>query len=73
MEKLATLWLTEIETAVDADTKSPGTLDAYRSIYRRHVKPALGEARVREVDTPVVDRWMPCRPAEPPNCGTCLT
>jgi integrase len=58
MEKVATLWLAEIECAVDAGTKSPGTLDAYRSIYRRHVKPALGGLRVREVDTPVVDRFL---------------
>jgi integrase len=58
MEKLATLWLTEIEAAVDAGTKSPGTLDAYRSIYRRHVKPALGDIRVQELDTPVVDRFL---------------
>jgi integrase len=52
------LWLTEVEQAVDAGSKSPGTLDAYRSIYRRHIKPALGELRVREVDTPVVDRML---------------
>ncbi|MGH3755438.1 MAG: tyrosine-type recombinase/integrase [Pseudonocardiaceae bacterium] len=58
MDKLAGLWLAEIERAVDAGTKSPGTLDAYRSIYRRHVKPALGALRVREVDTPVVDRIL---------------
>jgi hypothetical protein len=58
MEKMATLWLAEIERAVDAGTKSPGTLDAYRSIYRRHVEPALGGLRVREVDTPVVDRFL---------------
>ena len=58
MDKLAELWLAEIERAVDAGTKSPGTLDAYRSIYRRHVKPALGALRVREVDTPVADRVL---------------
>jgi hypothetical protein len=58
VEKVAELWLTEVEQAVDADSKSPGTLDAYRSIYRRHIKPALGELRVREVDTPVVDRML---------------
>ncbi len=56
--KVAELWLAEIERAVDAGTKSPGTLDAYRSIYRRHVKPALGSLRVREVDTPAVDRFL---------------
>ena len=58
MEKVAELWLAEIERAVNAGTRSPGTLDAYRSIYRRHVKPALGGLRVREVDTPVVDRFL---------------
>jgi integrase len=58
MEKLARLWLAEIEAAVEAGTKSPGTLDAYRSIYHRHVKPALGGLRVQEVDTPVVDRLL---------------
>ena len=58
MDKLAELWLAEIERAVDAGTKSPGTLDTYRSIYRRHVKPALGALRVREVNTPVVDRVL---------------
>lgn len=58
MDKLAELWLAEIERAVDAGTRSPGTLDAYRSIYRRHVKSALGALRVREVNTPVVDRVL---------------
>ena len=53
--KVAELWLTEIEQAVDAGRRSPGTLDAYRSVYRRHVKPAVGELRVREITTPVVD------------------
>jgi integrase len=56
--KVAQLWLAEVERTVDAGTKSPGTLDAYRSIYQRHVKPALGSLRVREVDIPVVDRVL---------------
>jgi integrase len=56
--KIAELWLAEIERAVDSGSKSPGTLDAYRSIYQRHVKLALGSLRVREVDTPVVDRVL---------------
>ncbi len=58
IEQVAELWLAEIEQAVDAGSKSPSTLDAYRTIYRRHVKPALGELRVREVDTPAVDRVL---------------
>lgn len=50
--------MAEIEQAVNGGSKSPSTLDTYRTIYRRHVKPALGELRVREVDTPVVDRVL---------------
>lgn len=56
--KVAELWLADVERAVDAGQRSPGTLDTYRSIYRRHVRPALGELRVREVTTPVVDRAL---------------
>jgi integrase len=56
--KVADLWLKEVERAVDAGTRSPGTLDTYRSILRRHVRPALAALRVREVDTPVVDRVL---------------
>lgn len=56
--KVAELWLAELEQAVDAGRRSPGTLDTYGSVYRRHVKPALGALRVREVTTPVVDRAL---------------
>jgi hypothetical protein len=55
IEKVAELWLVEFEQAVNGGSKSPSTLDTYRTIYGRHVKPALGELRVREVDTPVVE------------------
>ncbi|MBA2324015.1 MAG: hypothetical protein H0V92_08410 [Pseudonocardiales bacterium] len=44
--------------AVDAGTRSPGTLDTYRSIFRQHVKPALDELQVQEVKTPAVDRAL---------------
>jgi integrase len=56
--KVAELWLAEIEQQVDAGRRSPGTLNTYTSVYRRHVKPALGELRVREITTPVVDRAL---------------
>ncbi|ODU07304.1 MAG: hypothetical protein ABS81_02070 [Pseudonocardia sp. SCN 72-86] len=56
--KVADLWLDEIEKAVDAGSRSPGTLDTYSSILRRHVRPALGELRIREVTTPAVDRAL---------------
>lgn len=56
--KVAELWLTEVREAVDAGRRSPGTLDIYASVYRRHVEPALGEMRIREITTPVVDRAL---------------
>lgn len=56
--KVADLWLAEVEEAVESDRRSPGTLDIYRSIYRRHVRPALADLRVREITTPVVDRAL---------------
>lgn len=55
---VAALWLAEVERAVDEGRRSPGTLDTYRSIYRRHVEPAVGELRIREITTPVVDRAL---------------
>ncbi len=56
--KVADLWIAQVERAVDAGNRSPGTLDTYSSILRRHVRPALGELRVAEVTTPVVDRVL---------------
>jgi len=50
--------LREVERLVDAGRRSPGTLNAYRSIYRRHVDPALGAPRIREVTTLVIDRML---------------
>lgn len=56
--KVAEMWFLEVEQQVADGSKSPGTLDTYRSIYKRHVRPALGELRVHEVKTPVVDRVL---------------
>jgi integrase len=58
LAKVARLWLAEVEQAVDAGQRSPGTLDTYRSVYRRHVEPALGSLRVREITTPAADRAL---------------
>jgi integrase len=56
--RVAELWLAEVERAVDAGRRSPGTLDTYRIIYRVHVEPEIGALRVREVTTPAVDRAL---------------
>lgn len=46
------------EAAGPAPRRRRRRLDAYRSIYRRHVEPAVGELRIREITTPVVDRAL---------------
>ena len=53
--KVAELWFAELEAMVDNGKRSPGILDTYRYIYGTHVKPAVGELRVRELTTPRAD------------------
>lgn len=38
--------------------RATGTLDVYRRTIKNHVRPALGELRIREVTMPVVDRHL---------------
>ena len=56
ISKAAELWFAELEKAVDDGQRSPGTLTVYRSVYRGHVEPRLGELRMCEASTPVVER-----------------
>jgi integrase len=56
--KVAELWFAEMRALVEAGRRSPGTLDTYGYIYGNHVKAALGELRMREITTPVVDRAL---------------
>src|SRR5215211_1861940 len=51
---LAEAWFAEIS----AQDRSPGTLRAYRDRLDRQIIPALGNLRVRELPTGVVDRHM---------------
>lgn len=52
----ADLWLAKIRALVKEGRRSPGTLTTYQSQLANHVLPALGELRLGEVTTPVVDR-----------------
>lgn len=56
--KAADLWFAELERLVKSGKRSPGTLHTYRSVYRTHVKSAFGALRIREVNTPIVDRGL---------------
>jgi integrase len=51
---LAETWFAEIST----QDRSPGTLRAYRDRLDRQIIPALGNLRVRELTTGVVDRHL---------------
>ena len=52
----ASLWLSRVDDLVKVGRRSPGTVDTYRRQLRNHVLPALGEVRLGEVTTPLVDK-----------------
>lgn len=59
VREVAEYWLGTIENAVNAGTRSPTTLDQYRSNLHLHVLPALGELRVgHEITVPVVEGFL---------------
>lgn len=52
----ADLWMLKMEELVADGRRSPGTVDTYRRQLRNHVLPALGEVRLGEATTPLVDK-----------------
>src|SRR3954454_5249121 len=66
----AELWLLKVDAMVEEGRRSPGTVETYRRQLRNHVLPALGEVRLGEATTPLVDKvigavkrkWAPRRP-----------
>jgi integrase len=52
----ADLWLSKVEDMAQAGRRSPGTVDTYRRQLKNHVLPALGEVRLGETSTPLVDK-----------------
>ena len=52
------LWLKRVEGMVEDGRRSPTTLETYQRQLRGHVLPALGEVRLGELTTPVVDRFL---------------
>ena len=51
----AHVWMNRLSEMVADGRRSPGTLDTYRRHLDNHVLPALGEVRLAEISTPVVD------------------
>jgi integrase len=52
----AELWLSKVDEMVQDGRRSPGTIDTYRRQLKNHVLPAMGEVRLGEATTPMVDR-----------------
>jgi integrase len=52
----AGLWLTKVDGMVAEGRRSPGTVDTYRRQLKNHVLPAMGEVRLGEATTPLVDK-----------------
>jgi len=52
----AEIWLGRVAAAVEEGRRSPGTLRIYRLQMGNHVLPALGDVRLGEITTPMLDR-----------------
>jgi integrase len=52
----ADLWLSKVDEMVAEGRRSPGTVDTYRRQLKNHVLPAMGEVRLGEATTPLIDK-----------------
>lgn len=51
----ADVWLSRLDGQVAEGRRSPGTVETYRRQLRNHILPAMGEVRLGETTTPLVD------------------
>lgn len=58
LAEAVTQWLADLDQLVRMGERSPGTVQTYRYQWGKHVSPALGNLRLGEVTTPVVDRFL---------------
>jgi hypothetical protein len=52
----AALWLVKFSVMVEDGRRSAGSLDTYRRHLDNHVLPAIGQVRLGELTTPLVDK-----------------
>jgi len=52
----AGLWVSKVDEMVAEGRRSPGTVDTYRRQLKNHVLPAMGEVRLGEATTPLIDK-----------------
>src|SRR5699024_5053470 len=55
-EEAAELWFGKVEDLAREGRRSPGTLETYRRQLDIHVLPAIGQCRLGEATTPLVDK-----------------
>ncbi len=60
----ADLWLAKVDGLVAEGRRSPGTVDTYRRQLKNHVLPAMGEVRLGEATTPLIDKVIGAIKAE---------
>jgi len=53
---LLDLWEAKFKEQVNSGRRSPTSLDTYRRAIKNHVRPALGELRIGEANTPRIDK-----------------
>ncbi|TDW24134.1 helix-turn-helix domain-containing protein [Kribbella kalugense] len=70
---LLDLWEKKFEEMVADGTRSPTSLDTYRRALKNHIRPALGELRIGEANTPRVDTALAKikKKAGAPTAKTC--
>ncbi|NUR99167.1 MAG: helix-turn-helix domain-containing protein [Kribbellaceae bacterium] len=70
---LLDLWEKKFEEMVTDGTRSPTSLDTYRRALKNHIRPALGELRIGEANTPRVDTALAKikKKAGAPTAKTC--
>ncbi|MEV6415652.1 tyrosine-type recombinase/integrase [Kribbella sp. NPDC051718] len=70
---LLDLWVAKFKEQIADGTRSPTSMDTYLRAIKNHVRPALGELRIGEANTPRVDTVISNikKNAGPPTAKTC--
>ncbi|MFD7159052.1 tyrosine-type recombinase/integrase [Kribbella sp. NPDC059898] len=73
MNDLLDRWEQRFEEMIADGTRSPTSLDTYRRVLKNHIRPALGELRIGQANTPRIDTVLAKIKKHPgaPTARTC--
>ena len=73
IDHLLDLWEAKFKEQIADGTRSPTSLETYQRAIKNHVRPALGQVRIGEANTPRVDTVIAQikKNAGPPTAKTC--